>query len=1156
MGKVEGLSARSLLTKALKHVRQGCMPADKKKKTQKIAIDKATFDKSADIHMIMHGYKEEFSNIRSLGKLGGSPSSTHQPRYFYYGKKPFVRSVKDQLEIAKEVMSFPFWKQWYEKDLAITRNISGPIDDVCNTHSVDSSTIRHMLLYSDKHIPDRKTRSTSSSVTPLKRSAVSFTTPVMKKKAPPVVAAAPSSVHSPSSSQSALPDKFYLDSLKQTTMEDLAKLEIESRELSPPTARRWAMKNIETERAIRMEQQHFKPSTDKLLVDWLKDAERHSAGEQLPRQLLEIHPDNRQRWFKDSALSTIRHIIFSYNIPTTRFGSLLCSFAVLLLGRTLKMDEFMDKRSLNRRLMRLSVFDWHRSTNCFENYISALTEHGFKRYWYSVTDDSKHFKLDRHALMISFQEEATESPSHKVLTVSAAASKGSKGNTELNVNKIKASLSSKIIVCYGGNASDHANDARKESRDTFTQLLADDRLEHGLVPKPILICDLFHADNLAVTHASMAAFGDTERNNHRQRHHRQLLQSLYDLFTLDRLKHQALMDKLMENSSGKITIKTMRERVQRWLANQRNSSWVVDTLQELSDDGTPVLIKWAHSCGDYSTSENTKVIAKDVVEMLFMPEILVALNFETEMGLYFEITSRFHGQPGILSDRPGFRAMELHTLWFEYVCPWWESAIAEPHVKHFKKTFECINAIDDADLKVMKIEQVKTGIKAGYNQIIKLSDILLSVPVLFAALTDPNKGPGLARALVKVMMQKDDLTWMEYNFDRSWGMWTDNNDTDKQMLSLLQKDQENVWHYFQQFGMGISCVEPELKKLTLFNVEEPPRNSLLYFKKEYPILFECLSAKFALLPSSTRIVEQKHGQLRHSLKPKAGLDFTDSQQQYLTNVEYQYREARRRSERKRKAEKQAISKSKKMSSGVTSVKHDDSKQLQRQTGLDLLKQERLYDPEIIQSYPETVQKQAEVKNTSKKGTTSRDRILMKERVQDAEETKVRSRKKFPSIEELKTKASNTQVDNDRIWNHIDEGRAEMQEDIDTLRRAGFWRTIPAKDLKEQVQKVFPSLWKDEYQNATKKKLLEIIIPHLRDMETELQARDDFYSTVSDYMKWDKCTYLQERKKLAKESFESKRNVFKSCGTTIADRERYQHSNMNMDEEDSDSEEEN
>ena len=94
-------------------------------------------------------------------------------------------------------------------------------------------------------------------------------------------------------------------------------------------------------------------------------------------------------------------------------------------------------------------------------------------------------------------------------------------------------------------------------------LLAPDIFEHAIVPKPILICDLFHADNPAMNHVSVAAFGDTKRNTFRQRHHRQLLQSLHDLFMLDRLKHQALMDKLLENSSKTIAIKTMRERVQR-----------------------------------------------------------------------------------------------------------------------------------------------------------------------------------------------------------------------------------------------------------------------------------------------------------------------------------------------------------------------------------------------------------------------------------------------------------------------------------------------------------------------------------------------------------------------------------------------------------------
>ena len=39
-----------------------------------------------------------------------------------------------------------------------------------------------------------------------------------------------------------------------------------------------------------------------------------------------------------------------------------------------------------------------------------------------------------------------------------------------------------------------------------------------------------------------------------------------------------------------------------------------------------------------------------------------------------------------------------------------------------------------------------------------------------------------------------------------------------------------------------------------------------------------------------------------------------------------------------------------------------------------------------------------------------------------------------------------------------------------------------------------------------------------------------------------------------DSFEAKKSVFQSCGTEIADRERYKH-NKSMDEEDSDSEEE-
>ena len=69
--------------------------------------------------------------------------------------------------------------------------------------------------------------------------------------------------------------------------------------------------------------------------------------------------------------------------------------------------------------------------------------------------------------------------------------------------------------------------------------------------------------------------------------------------------------------------------------------------------------------GSHAVSENARVIANDDVQMLLMPEILVALNFEREMGLSFEVTSSWHGVR--LSSRPGFRFLELHTLWFEFI---------------------------------------------------------------------------------------------------------------------------------------------------------------------------------------------------------------------------------------------------------------------------------------------------------------------------------------------------------------------------------------------------------------------------------------------------------------------------------------------------------
>ena len=91
--------------------------------------------------------------------------------------------------------------------------------------------------------------------------------------------------------------------------------------------------------------------------------------------------------------------------------------------------------------------------------------------------------------MISAKTQENEAPSFKLLTISTAASKDSKGNRELNKEIIEARLSRETIKHYGGNVTDHASDAQKESRKTFDLLLSDERVEHGVVPQAIQFCD-------------------------------------------------------------------------------------------------------------------------------------------------------------------------------------------------------------------------------------------------------------------------------------------------------------------------------------------------------------------------------------------------------------------------------------------------------------------------------------------------------------------------------------------------------------------------------------------------------------------------------------------------------------------------------------------
>jgi hypothetical protein len=160
----------------------------------------------------------------------------------------------------------------------------------------------------------------------------------------------------------------------------------------------------------------FQPDDKDLLVAWIGDGTRHSKGSRLPANVYEKHPSNDQLWLTDKAASYMRHMLFIHKVPITRFPSLMNCFAVLLLGRSLKLEQFPSFATLSARIYRLQLFDWQFFLNEFKSKITIPNECGFARSFFTVTDDSKHLKEDRHAALMSGLE--GDQPCFKLLTTS------------------------------------------------------------------------------------------------------------------------------------------------------------------------------------------------------------------------------------------------------------------------------------------------------------------------------------------------------------------------------------------------------------------------------------------------------------------------------------------------------------------------------------------------------------------------------------------------------------------------------------------------------------------------------------------------------------------------------------------------------------------
>jgi hypothetical protein len=310
----------------------------------------------------------------------------------------------------------------------------------------------------------------------------------------------------------------------------------------------------------------------------------------------------------------------------------------------------------------------------------------------------------------------------------------------------------------------------------------------------------------------------------------------------------------------------------------------------MTADGVPALLAWALYMYEHSDSW-VKRASMEVVTMLLMPEIIVAIHFEAEVGEYFEVTSRWHCMPGALYTRPGFRVFEIHDLYFGFMAPWWELAIRYPE-QQFQKTFNYLATANIPEsTRKLKEEQLKAGIAAGHAELVKMSRLLLSAPMIFVVLVNPIRGPSLLRAILAIVNANN------YDIGEGWGEYeyapprADNRPEEEAVFyDLLVGNGESVTHWIQQLGLMLPCVRDDLQRLSKETPGCREHGGILEFKVTYPVIFAALEASFGLMPSNSRIAEQAHGGMRDGLIDGVSLLSTDMMRTYIMNDEYYARE--------------------------------------------------------------------------------------------------------------------------------------------------------------------------------------------------------------------------------------------------------------------------
>lgn len=117
-----------------------------------------------------------------------------------------------------------------------------------------------------------------------------------------------------------------------------------------------------------------------------------------------------------------------------------------------------------------------------------------------------------------------------------------------------------------------------------------------------------------------------------------------------------------------------------------------------------------------------------------MPEIMLALYFEAELGTYFEEVYAWHNRSGPLSKQSDFRMMEMFDLYLGFEVPWWNEAVTTPESK-LSITMKYLEEYFKGEEKEFRRKQLLRGLDAGQEELIKMTTKhLFRAPLMFLLL--------------------------------------------------------------------------------------------------------------------------------------------------------------------------------------------------------------------------------------------------------------------------------------------------------------------------------------------------------------------------------------------------------------------------------------